>query len=133
MASFTLELVSPEKVLFSGEVASVSVPSIDGEMTVFAGHAAVMAVLKPGVVVVADGNGTATRLYVRGGFADVSGAAVTILAEQAILLSDLKPETIAGEIKNAEDDLADAKTGPAKASAQERVSQLRELQKALVN
>jgi F-type H+-transporting ATPase subunit epsilon len=133
MASFTFELVSPEKVLFSGEITSVTVPSADGEMTVFAGHAPVMAVLKPGVVAVDEGKGATTRLFVRGGFADVGASALTILAEQAIPLSELKPETPAGEIRNAEEDLADAKTASAKAAAQERLNQLRELQKALVN
>jgi F-type H+-transporting ATPase subunit epsilon len=133
MASLTFELVSPEKVLFSGPVTSVTVPSADGEMTVFAGHAPVMAVLKPGVIAVDEGKGAPVRLYVRGGFADVAAGAVTILAEQAIPLAELKPDTLAGEIRNAEEDVADASTPAAKASAQERMNQLRELQKALVN
>lgn len=132
MASFTLELVSPEKILFSGPVTSVTVPSADGEMTVFAGHAPVMAVLKPGVIAVDDGRAV-TRLFVRGGFADVAGAAVTILAEQAIPLSELKPEVIASEIKAAEEDANDAKGNEPRRIAQEKLDQLRELQKAIVN
>jgi F-type H+-transporting ATPase subunit epsilon len=132
MASFTFELVSPEKVLFSGPVTSVTVPSADGEMTVFAGHAPVMAVLKPGVIAVDEGR-QVTRLFVRGGFADVAGTAVTILAEQAIPLAELKPEVLAGEIKAAEEDVADAKSAAARGTAQEKLDQLRELQKALVN
>ena len=132
MASFTFELVSPEKMLFSGSVTSVTVPSADGEMTVFAGHAPVMAVLKPGVIVVDDGKGI-QRLFVRGGFADVAGTAVTILAEQAIPLEELKPEVLAGEIKSAEEDVTDAKSAEAKGVAQQKLDQLRELQKAIVN
>ena len=132
MASLTFELVSPEKVLFSGLVTSVTVPSADGEMTVFAGHAPVMAVLKPGVIAVDDGK-QVQRLFVRGGFADVAGAAVTILAEQAIPLSELKPEVLAGEIKAAEEDLADAKSAESRRAAQEKLDQMRELQKAIVN
>jgi F-type H+-transporting ATPase subunit epsilon len=133
MASLTFELVSPEKVLFSGPVTSVTVPSADGEMTVFAGHAPVMAVLKPGVIAVDEGSGATVRLYVRGGFADIGGGAVTILAEQAIPLAELKPDTIAREIRNAEEDVSDASTPAAKASAQERLMQLKDLQTALVN
>ncbi len=133
MASFTFELVSPEKVLFSGDVTSVTVPSTEGEMTVLAGHSPVMAVLRPGVVAVDEGKGALTRLYVRGGFADVGATAVTILAEQAIPLAELKPEAIAGEIANAEEDLADAKSEAARSAAQERLNQLKDLQKVLVN
>ena len=132
MASLTFELVSPEKVLFSGPVTSVTVPSADGEMTVFAGHAPVMAVLKPGVIVVDDGKDM-QRLFVRGGFADVAGTAVTILAEQAIPLSELKPELLAGEIRAAEEDVADANSADARGRAQEKLDQLRELQKVIVN
>ncbi|MGL4727889.1 MAG: F0F1 ATP synthase subunit epsilon [Bosea sp. (in: a-proteobacteria)] len=102
MASFTFELVSPEKALFSGEVASVIVPSADGEMTVFAGHAPVMAVLRPGIVAIDDGKGTITRLFVRGGFADVGAAAVTILADQAIPLDHLTGVVLEKEIEAAE-------------------------------
>jgi F-type H+-transporting ATPase subunit epsilon len=132
MASFTFELVSPEKVLFSGPVTSVTVPSADGEMTVFAGHAPVMAVLKPGVIAVDDGR-QVTRLFVRGGFADVAGSAVTILAEQAVPLSEMKPEVLAGEIKAAEEDVADAKTPETRRIAQEKLDQMRDLQKAILN
>ncbi len=102
MASLTFELVSPEKVLFSGPVTSVTLSSSDGEMTVFAGHAPVMAVLRPGVISVMDDKGAATRLFVRGGFADVAGSAVTVLAEQAIPLESLTGVTLEKEIEAAE-------------------------------
>jgi F-type H+-transporting ATPase subunit epsilon len=131
MASFTFELVSPEKVLFSGPVESVTVPSVDGEMTVFVGHAPVMATLKPGVVAIDEGKGGPTKVFVRGGFAEVGGASVTILAEQAILLADLRPEMLAADVKAAEEDVADAKSDKARQAAQAKLDQLREVQKAL--
>ena len=102
MASFNFELVSPEKMIFSGPVESVTVPSADGEMTVFAGHASVMAMLKPGIISVADGKGAARRVFVRGGFADISGTTVTILAEQALAIEDLTQATLDKEIEVAE-------------------------------
>lgn len=131
MASFTFELVSPEKVLFSGPVESVTVPSVDGEMTVYVGHAPVMATLKPGVIAIDEGGKGPTRLFVRGGFAEVGGTSVTILAEQAIPLAELKPETLAAEVKAAEEDVVDAKSDAARVAAQLKLDQLRELQKAL--
>ena len=67
----------------------------------------------------------------RGGFADVSPKGLTILAEQAIPVAELDAGKIAGEIKNAEEDLADAATGEARRAAQERLDQMRELKSAL--
>lgn len=133
MATFHFELVSPEKVLFSGLVDSVVVPASEGEMTVLSGQAPTMATLKPGVVTVAEGKGSARRLFVRGGFVDINETGLTILAEHAIPLEDLKPEMIAADIKNAMDDVADAKSIDARVAAQARVDGLKQLQGAVVN
>ena len=89
MPTFPFELVSPEKLLFTGDVEAVVVPGTEGEFTVLKDHAPVMSVLKPGIVEI-DATGTAkTRLFVRGGFADVSPKGLTILAEYAIPLDEL--------------------------------------------
>ncbi len=133
MTTFHFELVSPEKVLFSGSVDSVVVPASEGEMTVMAGHAPAMSTLKPGVVAVADSKGGAKRLFVRGGFVDINEAGLTILAEHAIALEDLKPEMIANDIKMAMEDVADAKSVEARIAAQSRLDGLKQLQGALVN
>ena len=133
MTTFHFELVSPERVLFSGAVDSVVVPASEGDMTVLAGHAPTMSTLKPGVVIVAEGKGSARRLFVRGGFVDINEAGLTILAEHAIPLEELKPEMIAADIKNAMDDMADAKTVEARVAAQSRLDGLRQLQGAVVN
>jgi ATP synthase, F1 epsilon subunit (delta in mitochondria) len=133
MATFTFELVSPERLLFSGEVESVVVPSSEGEMTVMAGHAPVMAVLKPGVVAVSEGKGAVRRLFVRGGFADVGPDGLTILAEVALPMEELDAETLAQHVRDAEEDVADAKSDEARQAAAERLSQLTELRDALVH
>ena len=130
MAAFNFELVSPEKLLFSGEVEAVSVPGLEGAFTVMKDHAPVMSALRPGVVEIARASG-AQKLFVRGGFADVSAKGLTILAEQAIPLEDLNADKIAAEIRNAEEDVADAKAGEARRQAQEKLDQLRELKAAL--
>jgi len=131
MAAFHFELVSPEKLLFSGEVEAVVVPGADGQFTVMKDHAPVMTTMRPGVVDVNESASKTMRLFVRGGFADVSTKGLTILAEQAVPLEQLNAEDIAKEIANAEEDLADASNEDARNKAQERLDQMRELKAAL--
>ena len=131
MAAFHFELVSPEKLLFSGEVESVVVPGAEGAFTVLKDHAPVMSTLKPGLVEVSQGAGKAQRLFVRGGFADVAAGGLTILAGQAIPVEDLDAGRIGAEIRNAEEDVADAKSDEARRVASEKLAQLGELKAAL--
>ena len=131
MAAFHFELVSPERLLFSGPVEQVVVPGAEGEFTVLKDHAPTMSTLRPGVVTVSEGAGKAQRLFVRGGFADVSAKGLTILAEEAIPLEKLDAARIEIEIQNAAEDLADSKTEAAKSAAAEKLAQLREVKAAL--
>jgi F-type H+-transporting ATPase subunit epsilon len=130
MTTFHFELVSPARLLFEGPVESVVVPGVEGDMTIMANHAALMTSLRPGVVTVADGK-AAKRLFVRGGFADVNAKGLTILAEQAIPVEDLHPEAIAAEMKDAEEDLRDARTDEAKRLAAEKLGQLKDVMAVL--
>ncbi|MCC3246229.1 F0F1 ATP synthase subunit epsilon [Methylocystis sp. WRRC1] len=127
MAAFHFELVSPEKLLFSGDVESVVAPGAEGQFTVLKDHAPVMTTLKSGVVTVAGGDGKVEKLFVRGGFADVSAAGFTILAELAIPLSEIDVAKVDADLKDAREDLADAKTEEARHAAAERIAQLQEL------
>jgi F-type H+-transporting ATPase subunit epsilon len=76
------ELVSPEKLLFSGEVQQVDVPGAEGEFGVLEGHAPMVTTLRPGILTVHAG-GSAEKIVVLGGFAEVSAAGLTILADVA--------------------------------------------------
>jgi F-type H+-transporting ATPase subunit epsilon len=126
------ELVAPERLLMSEAVDQVVVPGSEGYFTVLKGHAPFMSTLRPGVVdITPAGGGTAERIFVRGGFADVNSEGLTILAEQAIPLSEIDAEVLAQEVKNAEEDLADAKDGAARDSADLKLYQLKEVQSAL--
>ena len=78
-----LEIVSPERLVISEVVASVTVPGAEGYFTVLGDHAPLMTTLKPGFVTVEDKSGVSHVFYVRGGFADISPAGLTILAEEA--------------------------------------------------
>lgn len=120
MASFPFELVSPERVLFSGNVDSVVVPSAEGEMTVLANHAPFMSAVRPGVVTVDGGK----RLFVRGGFVDVNAMGLTLLAEQAIPVEEIDREKVVADMKMAEDELRAASTDEARTLATEKIAAL---------
>ena len=125
------ELVSPERLLSSGEVQQVVVPGTEGEFTVLVNHAPVLSTLKPGVVTVTDESGTAERIFVRGGFAEVNPAGLTILAEEAVAVSDLSTDDLAQKIRNAQEDVNDASDAEKKRRAQETLDHLTQLQSAL--
>jgi F-type H+-transporting ATPase subunit epsilon len=125
------ELVSPARLLFSGDVTSVQIPGTEGEMTILAGHSPVLSTLKPGVVVVQKEGGAADKIFVRGGFAEVNAGGLTVLAETAIPLAELDRAALDQQIKNAEEDVADAKDDEKKRKANEALDHLRALQSAI--
>lgn len=125
------DLVSPERLLISAEADMVVVPGADGDLGIMAGHAPVITSLRPGVVEVAGGGEGPGKFFVRGGFAEVTPAGLTVLAEEAIPLEALDAEALERQIKDTEEDVADAKTDAARQSAQERLDHLRELRAGL--
>ncbi len=100
-------LVSPERELFQGLVDQVVVPGVEGEFGVLPDHAPLMSVIKPGALRILDG-GSERRIFVNGGFADVTPEGLTVLAEDAYDLSDADVTKIEQELKNAQEDLRDA-------------------------
>ncbi len=131
MADLHFELVSPSRLLFSGSVASVTIPGTEGDMGIFAGHAPVLSTLRPGVVTITRDSGAAEKIFVRGGFAEVNPGGLTLLAETAIPLAELDAATLAQQVKNAEEDLADAKDDDTRRRASENLEHLKALQGAL--
>lgn len=131
MPTFPFELVSPEKLLFTGEVEAVVVPGTEGEFTVLKDHAPLMSVLKPGIVEIDQTATTKRKLFVRGGFADVSPTGLTILAEYAIPLEELDATKLEIDLQDAEEDVADAKDDETRRRAAEKRDQLKELRAAL--
>ncbi|KJS27088.1 MAG: ATP synthase F0F1 subunit epsilon [Hyphomonadaceae bacterium BRH_c29] len=91
-------LVSPARELFSGEVDHVIAPGTDGEFGVLAHHAPFMTTLKNGVVRVLEGDTVKMRIFVRGGFADVTSAGLTILAEEARMLDGVSAGDVQEEM-----------------------------------
>lgn len=90
--NFTFELVSPERLLLSGDAEMVTIPGVEGDMGVLARHAAVMTSLRPGLVGVTMGDGTQNDYFVRGGFADITPTSVTVLAEFALPKQEVTKE-----------------------------------------
>jgi F-type H+-transporting ATPase subunit epsilon len=131
MAGLHFELVSPARLLFSGDVTSVTLPGTEGDMGIFVGHAPVLSTLRPGVVTVDKGSGTPDRIFVRGGFAEVNPQGLTVLAETAIPMADLDAAAISQQVKDAEEDVADAKDDETRRKAQENLDHLKALQGAL--
>ncbi len=130
MATFHFELVSPDKQMFSGEAESVLVPGSEGDFVVLKDHAPVMAALKPGVIAIEDAAGKHKRIFVRGGFADVSQTGLIVLAETALPEGELDAARLDQEIRDTEEDLADA-PDEQKRLWQEKLDRLRELKDAL--
>jgi F-type H+-transporting ATPase subunit epsilon len=124
--TFKFELVSPERVLLSIDADQVVVPGSDGEFAVLAGHAPVIATLRPGVLDVTAG-GSKRRLFVKSGFAEVDPSRLTVLAEKAYDVDEMSSSAIADELKAAEADLAAAKDDNAKRMADTLVNELKRL------
>lgn len=102
MATFQLELVSPEKLLLSRQVDMVIIPAAEGEMGVLPGHSPMIVVLSGGAIRVYENNQVTDSLFVAGGFAEVTAERVTILADEATPLSQLSRAEAERRIAEAE-------------------------------
>jgi len=105
------DLVSPERRLASVQAREVRIPGADGDLTAMPGHAAVITTLRPGILRIVKADGTNDDYAVTGGFAEISAAGTTLLAEEAMHLSEVKPEHVKGFIARAEERLRAAKEG----------------------
>ena len=105
MATFHFELVSPEQVAFSGEVDQVDVPGVEGDFGVLAGHAPVIATVRPGIMFVTSGD-KREQFVVLGGLAEVSTKGLTVLADVATSIAELDRVAFARSIEQMEADLA---------------------------
>ncbi len=130
-ASFHFELVSPERLVFSGEVQGVILPGSEGQMTVLANHAPLIAALKVGIITIqaAEGN---RDILVYGGFAEINGNGATVLAERAENLQDINIASLQDSAKNLRDDMADAKSDPERALIEKKILEIENAQQAIV-
>jgi len=130
MATFHFDLVSPEKLLFSGDVEQVDVPGSEGDFGVLAGHAPFVTTVRPGLLIM-HREGGAIKVVVNGGFAEVTPSGLTVLADMAVPAEDFDLAVLAGQIKDTEEDVADAKDDWQRDRLTCRLEQLKALQAAL--
>lgn len=116
------ELVSPEKLLLSQDAEMVVVPGSEGDLGVLAGHAPVISGLRPGTIAVFDGNAVAARLFVGGGFVEVTAERCTVLAEEAMPVDEIERATVEKELSDLRDDLSAASDDAARSSLEARVA-----------
>jgi F-type H+-transporting ATPase subunit epsilon len=127
MATFHFDLVSPEKLLFSGEVDQVDIPGTEGDFGVLAGHAPIVSALRPGIMTV-HVNGQQQRMVVLGGFAEVSpDGKLTVLADLADSVEDFDRAVLAERIAAQEEKVKQTETGSALDKAIERLDHFRQV------
>jgi F-type H+-transporting ATPase subunit epsilon len=129
MATFHFDLVSPEKLAFSGEVDQVDVPGAEGDFGVLAGHAPVVAAIRPGILTVTTGS-TKEKIIVLGGLAEVSEKGLTVLADVATSIEELDRAKFAETIAEMEAKLAE-KEGSELDHAVERLDHFKSIQSEL--
>jgi F-type H+-transporting ATPase subunit epsilon len=129
MATFHFDLVSPEKLAFSGEVDQVDIPGVEGDFGVLAGHAPVVAAIRPGILTVTIG-GNHQKIIVLGGLAEVSESGLTVLADVATSVQDLDRARFAETIAEMEAKLTE-KEGSELDHAIERLDHFKSIQTQL--
>jgi F-type H+-transporting ATPase subunit epsilon len=130
MATFHFDLVSSEKLAFSGEVDQVDIPGVEGDFGVLAGHAPVVAAIRPGILTVTTGGGPREKIIVLGGLAEVSEKGLTVVADVATSIEELDRARFAETISEMEAKLAE-KEGSELDHAVERLDHFRDIQHQL--
>jgi F-type H+-transporting ATPase subunit epsilon len=110
------ELVSPERLLLSEPVEMVVVPGADGLFGVLPRHAPLVSTLAPGVIQVYESGQVKDRIFVAGGFAEVTPTRCTVLAERAVKMAEIDKTALQRKLKDLADDLAAAKTDDEKSA-----------------
>lgn len=116
------ELVSPEKLLLSRAVDMVVVPGAEGDMGVLPRHSPTITTVRPGTIVVYEGGVISDRIYIAGGFAEVSDNRCTVLAEEAIPVEDIDKAAAQQSLADAREDISSADSDTARKSAETAVA-----------
>ena len=112
------ELVSPEHLLVSERVEMVVVPGTEGDFGVLPRHTPMISTVRPGVIRVYEGGAVRDSIFVAGGFAEVTSVRCTVLADLAMPVAEIDRASAEQQLKNAREDLADAKTDDERKAAE---------------
>ena len=124
----SFDLVSPEQLLLSQQAEMITIPGREGDMGVMAGHMPLISTLRPGTITVSGGpHGGEQKFFVSGGFAEITANKLTVLAEEAVALSELDAAALELRITAAQDAMNAAKSDPEVARARELVDYLASL------
>lgn len=124
------ELVSPERLLVSEAFDMVIVPGNEGDFGVLPGHTPLISTVRPGVIDIHDGGKIAHRVFVGGGFAEVTPDRCTVLAEDAAMVEDIDTADVDRRIQEVELDLRDAESDGERARAEARLTVLQAMREA---
>ena len=116
------ELVSPEKLLLTRAVDMVVVPGAEGDMGVLPRHSPTITTVRPGTIVVYEGGAVSDRIFIAGGFAEVSDNRCTVLAEEAMPIEDIDKAAAQQSLANAQEDISSADSDAARKSAETAVA-----------
>ena len=125
------DLVSPERLLISSDVAQVDVPGSEGDFGVLAGHAPLVTTMRPGILVIYRDGQAPLRIVINGGFAEVGPNGLTVLADTAVPIEEFDAAALAGVIKDTEEDVGDATDDWKRDKLAHKLAQLKALQAAL--
>lgn len=131
MATFHFDLVSPEKIAFSGEVEQVDIPGVEGDLGVMAGHAPLVASVRPGILTITVG-GKHEKIIVLGGLAEISEKGLTVLADTATSVAELDREMFANQIAEMEEALKEEE-GDALDRAITRLDHFKAIQQQIIS
>jgi F-type H+-transporting ATPase subunit epsilon len=124
MAKISFDLVSPERLLLSQAVDMVTIPGSEGYMGVMAGHMPLVSTLRAGMINMLN-DGSETRFFIMGGFAEINASKVIVLAEEALPMSELDLAVLDQRIRDAQEDEIAAQSDAERLKAAQRVDDLK--------
>ncbi|MBC8238851.1 MAG: F0F1 ATP synthase subunit epsilon [Alphaproteobacteria bacterium] len=121
------ELVSPDRLLMSVQADAVAMPGMEGDFGVMPGHAPLISALRAGVIEVEGATDSPERIYIDGGFAEIAGDRLVVLAEEAVVVADMDRADLEQRIQDANAELAAAEEGEQRRLAEGKVAVLQEM------
>ncbi|MDA0368572.1 MAG: F0F1 ATP synthase subunit epsilon [Proteobacteria bacterium] len=121
------ELVSPDRLLVSQDVDMVVIPGTEGDFGVLVGHQPMISTVRPGILEVQNAGAEPRRIFVNGGFAEVTGDRCAVMTEEAIPVADLKRADLEQRIRDAEEDIQNARSDLERHLVDLRLGTLREM------